>query len=72
MARDTWLVSFSGGTDLCTGFVGGCPLLPVRAGEIQCRCLGADVQAFDPQGLLNQGTLLETVEGFGLLDKGVK
>jgi len=50
VARDTWLVSFSGGTDLCTGFVGGCPLLPVRAGEIQCRCLGADVQAFDPQG----------------------
>jgi acetoacetyl-CoA synthetase len=50
VGRDTWLVSFSGGTDLCTGFVGGCPLLPVRAGEIQCRCLGADVQAFDPQG----------------------
>ena len=29
-----WLASISGGTDVCTGFVGGCPLLPVRAGEI--------------------------------------
>ena len=45
-----WLVSFSGGTDLCTGFVGGCPLLPVYAGEIQCRCLGAAVYAFDEDG----------------------
>ena len=50
VGRRMWLVSFSGGTDLCTGFVGGCPLLPVRAGEIQCRCLGADVQAFGPDG----------------------
>jgi acetoacetyl-CoA synthetase len=48
--RDLWLVSFSGGTDLCTGFVGGCPLLPVYAGEIQCRCLGAAVYAFDEGG----------------------
>jgi acetoacetyl-CoA synthetase len=47
---DLWLVSFSGGTDLCTGFVGGCPLLPVYAGEIQCRCLGAAVFAFDENG----------------------
>jgi acetoacetyl-CoA synthetase len=48
--RDLWLVSFSGGTDVCTGFVGGCPLLPVYAGEIQCRCLGAAIAAFDEQG----------------------
>jgi acetoacetyl-CoA synthetase len=48
--RDLWLVSFSGGTDVCTGFVGGCPLLPVYAGEIQCRCLGAAVHAFDQHG----------------------
>ena len=34
------LQSLSGGTDVCTGFVGGVPLLPVRAGEISCRCLG--------------------------------
>lgn len=48
--RDLWVASVSGGTDLCTAFVGGCPLLPVHAGEIQCRCLGADVQAFDEEG----------------------
>ncbi|MFM8985140.1 MAG: acetoacetate--CoA ligase [Planctomycetia bacterium] len=50
VGRDLWLVSFSGGTDLCTGFVGGAPVLPVRAGEIQCRCLGADIRALDPAG----------------------
>jgi acetoacetyl-CoA synthetase len=44
------LASFSGGTDVCTGFVGGSPLLPVRAGEIACRLLGAKVEAFDPEG----------------------
>ncbi len=48
--RDLWLVSTSGGTDPCTGFVGGCPLLPVRAGEIQCRCLGVKAEAFDEKG----------------------
>jgi acetoacetyl-CoA synthetase len=47
--HDIWLASISGGTDMCTAFVGGCPLLPVYAGEIQCRCLGAAVQAFDDQ-----------------------
>lgn len=47
---DLLLGSFSGGTDLCTGFVGPCPLLPVRAGVIQCRCLGAEVEAFDSTG----------------------
>ncbi len=44
------LGSFSGGTDLCTGFVGPCPLLPVRAGIISGPCLGAKVEAFDPAG----------------------
>ncbi len=47
---DMWLSSISGGTDVCTAFVGGSPLLPVRAGEIQCRCLGARVAAFDEEG----------------------
>jgi acetoacetyl-CoA synthetase len=47
---DIWLASISGGTDLCTAFVGGCPLLPVYAGEIQGRCLGAAIYAFDEQG----------------------
>ena len=44
------LGSFSGGTDVCTGFVGPCPLLPVRAGIISGRCLGAEVEAFDDDG----------------------
>ncbi len=48
--RDVLLGSFSGGTDLCTGFVGPCPLLPVRAGIISGRCLGARVEAFDADG----------------------
>jgi acetoacetyl-CoA synthetase len=43
-------VSTSGGTDVCTGFVGGVELLPVRAGEITCRLLGCAVTAFDPDG----------------------
>ena len=44
------LESFSGGTDLCTGFVGGSRLLPIYAGELQCRCLGAKVEAFNEAG----------------------
>ena len=50
------LASFSGGTDLCTGFVGSCYLLPVNAGEIQCRCLGARVESYNPKGdpIINQ------------------
>ena len=47
---DAWLFSTSGGTDVCTAFVGGCPLLPVHAGELQCRALGAAVHAFDEAG----------------------
>jgi acetoacetyl-CoA synthetase len=48
--EDLWLFSTSGGTDLCTAFVGGVPLLPVRAGELQARALGAAVEAFDQNG----------------------
>jgi acetoacetyl-CoA synthetase len=48
--EDLWLFSTSGGTDLCTAFVGGVPLLPVRAGELQARSLGAKVEAFDEEG----------------------
>jgi acetoacetyl-CoA synthetase len=48
--RDLVLASVSGGTDLCTAFVASCALLPVHAGEIQCRALGAKVEAFDPDG----------------------
>ena len=48
--EDLWLFSTSGGTDLCSAFVGGVPLLPVRAGELQARSLGAKVEAFDEEG----------------------
>jgi acetoacetyl-CoA synthetase len=47
---DTWLFSTSGGTDVCTAFVGGVPLLPVYSGELQGRSLGASVHAFDDDG----------------------
>jgi acetoacetyl-CoA synthetase len=50
VGRDTWLFSTSGGTDLCTAFVGGVPLLPVYEGELQGRALGAAVEAWDPDG----------------------
>ncbi len=59
--RDIWLASISGGSDLCTAFVGGCPVLPVRSGEIQCRNLGADVASFDEQGLERVGEVGELV-----------
>jgi acetoacetyl-CoA synthetase len=47
---DLVLSSMSGGTDVCTAFVGGNPMLPVRAGEIACRYLGCKVEAFDGAG----------------------
>ncbi len=50
LGSDTWLFSTSGGTDVCTAFVGGVPLLAVYEGELQARSLGCDVQAFDPAG----------------------
>ena len=42
--------SISGGTDVCSAFVGSAPLVPVRAGEISCRLLGCAVEAFDDKG----------------------
>ena len=48
--RELLLGSASGGTDACTAFIGPCPLLPVRAGELQCRTLGSKVEAFDEAG----------------------
>jgi acetoacetyl-CoA synthetase len=50
LGSDTWLFSTSGGTDVCTAFVGGVPLEPVYEGELQARSLGCDVQAFDEAG----------------------
>jgi acetoacetyl-CoA synthetase len=55
------LQSLSGGTDVCTGFVGAVPLLPVIEGVIACRCLGAKVEAYDPAGRPMIGELGELV-----------
>jgi acetoacetyl-CoA synthetase len=51
VSPDVWLFSTSGGTDVCTAFVGGCPLLQVYEGELQCRCLGCAVEAWDEHGV---------------------
>ncbi|HEX4668940.1 MAG TPA: acetoacetate--CoA ligase [Solirubrobacterales bacterium] len=51
VGADTWLFSTSGGTDLCTAFVGGVALLPVYRGELQARALGAAVEAWDEDGV---------------------
>jgi acetoacetyl-CoA synthetase len=45
---DVQTASVSGGTDVCAAFVGAVPLLPVRAGEISCRLLGVEVEAYAP------------------------
>ncbi len=50
LGDETWLFSTSGGTDMCTAFVGGVPTLPVYLGELQARSLGAAVEAWDPDG----------------------
>ena len=50
LGADTWLFSMSGGTDVCTAFVGGVPTLPVHSGELQARSLGAAVQSWDENG----------------------
>jgi acetoacetyl-CoA synthetase len=47
---DLWLCSISGGTDVCTAFVGGNPLWPVYEGEIQCRTLGCAMESWDEAG----------------------
>jgi acetoacetyl-CoA synthetase len=50
LGADTWLFSMSGGSDVCSAFVGGSPLRPVREGELQALALGADVNAYDESG----------------------
>ena len=50
IGSDTWLFSTSGGTDVCTAFVGGVPILPVYRGELQARALASDLHAFGPNG----------------------
>ena len=61
VSSDLLLGSYSGGTDLCTGFVGPSPLLPVRAGIIAGPCLGARVEAYDAGGRPVTGEVGELV-----------
>lgn len=53
---DVHIISLSGGTDVCSAFLSGCPLLPVYAGKIQCRTLGSDIVALndDAEEVYNQ------------------
>ncbi len=61
IGTDTWLFSTSGGTDLCTAFVGGVPTLPVSRGELQGRALGAAVESWDEAGHPHIGEVGELV-----------
>jgi len=61
LGEDTWLFSTSGGTDVCTAFVGGVPVLPVWRGELQARSLGCAVEAWDEDGSALTGEVGELV-----------
>ncbi|HTU15816.1 MAG TPA: acetoacetate--CoA ligase [Solirubrobacterales bacterium] len=61
VGSDTWLFSTSGGSDLCTAFVGGVPTLPVYRGELQARSLGAAVESWDEDGNARIGEVGELV-----------
>jgi acetoacetyl-CoA synthetase len=61
LGPDAWLFSMSGGTDLCTAFIGGVPTLPVYRGELQARALGAKVEAWDEEGRSVVGEVGELV-----------
>ena len=61
LGQDIWLFSTSGGTDVCTAFVGGVPTLPVYQGELQARALGARVEAWSPEGRSLVGEVGELV-----------
>ncbi len=61
IGADTWLFSTSGGTDVCTAFVGGVPTLPVYQGELQGRSLGAALESWDEAGQPQIGAVGELV-----------
>jgi acetoacetyl-CoA synthetase len=58
---DVWVATGSGGTDICTGLVGGVETLPVRAGEIQARSLGVAAESWDDAGHAVVGQVGELV-----------
>ncbi|MFN8204451.1 MAG: acetoacetate--CoA ligase, partial [Solirubrobacteraceae bacterium] len=61
LGNDVWLFSTSGGTDVCSGLVGGVPTLPVYEGEIQAPMLGCAVESWDPDGRPLVGAVGELV-----------
>ncbi|OBG21003.1 acetoacetate--CoA ligase [Mycobacterium sp. 852002-51057_SCH5723018] len=50
LGRSVPVISMSGGTDVCTAFIGGCPILPVEAGELSSICLGAAIESWSGEG----------------------
>jgi acetoacetyl-CoA synthetase len=50
LGRRVPVVSLSGGTDVCTAFIGGCPTVPVVPGELSCICLGAAIESWTGPG----------------------
>ncbi|MEX2047119.1 MAG: acetoacetate--CoA ligase [Chloroflexota bacterium] len=61
LGRSVPVGSVSGGTDVCTAFLQSCPLLPVRAGELQCAALGAKIEAYSAEGRSVVGEVGELV-----------
>jgi acetoacetyl-CoA synthetase len=61
LGEHIWLFSTSGGTDVCSAFVGGVPTLPVYRGELQARALGAKVESWDEDGKAQVGQVGELV-----------
>src|SRR5688572_29717155 len=61
LGRSVPVGSVSGGTDVCTAFLQSCPLLPVRAGELQCAALGAKIEAYSEDGAPVVGEVGELV-----------
>ncbi len=56
--RPIWLAPISGGTDFAGAFIAGLPTLPVIEGEMQCRCLGAAVEAWSEPDSNGRGRAL--------------
>jgi acetoacetyl-CoA synthetase len=61
--QDIHITCISGGTDFAGAFIGGSPLLPTVAGEMQCRCLGAAVEAWSEPDANGQGQPLTNEVG---------
>lgn len=61
VSKDVWLCSMSGGTDVCTAFVGGIPSKPVKRGRIQGRALGCSLKSVDEEGVEVTSSLGEMI-----------